>query len=242
MEYNAIHRAYFKRRVNRFTAECVLNDETVLVHVKNTGRGAEILLDGAEVALNYQNAPTRKTKYDLVAVKKNDFWINIDSQLPNKLVAEGFENKTIQLPNLNGEILFLKPEVKYHHSKFDFYGETNQQEKFFIEVKGVTLENHGIAAFPDAPTLRGLKHVAELTEAIAEDYHCFVIFIVELEPVTLATIHTAMQLMLRNAFESAMAAGVDVLAYNCVVTPEKVTLKEAIPFELDYPFIDPNQP
>ncbi|MHC5372646.1 DNA/RNA nuclease SfsA [Enterococcus sp. LJL120] len=240
MEYQNIYLARFVRRVNRFIAECLLEDELVIVHVKNTGRGTELLIADALVAISYQDSPARKTKYDLIAVKKADFWINIDSQLPNKLVAEGLKNGQIHLPQLTGKINLIKPEVKHLHSKFDFYGETAAGEKFFIEVKGVTLENFNVAAFPDAPTLRGLKHVSELTAVLAEGYLSYVIFVVEFQPVKVATIHTAMQPALRDAFAEAIEAGVQVLAYNCQVSPNQVTLKEAIPFDLDFSFIDPN--
>ncbi len=241
MEYKDVILAAFIERVNRFIAHCRLETgELVVVHVKNTGRGKEVLLPGAVVALQHCPAPTRKTSYDLIAVKKKNAWFNIDSQLPNRLAYEGILDGKIILPGLAGEVTLLKREVRFENSKFDLALETTLGEKVFIEVKGMTLENLRIGAFPDAPTLRGKKHVHELADAIKEGYRSYVLFIIQFEEVQLATIHTAMQEELRNEFLQAMADGVQVLAYNCIVEPNTVTVKEAIPFELDYPFIDPN--
>lgn len=241
MNYESIVLAKFIQRMNRFIAHCRLaNGEIVVVHVKNTGRGREILLPEVEVALNYQPSPKRKTAYDLVAVKKGSFWINIDSQLPNKLVLEGLKTGIINLPDLSGELKIIKPEVTYQHSKFDFYVET-LTEKAFVEVKGLTLENHGIGAFPDAPTLRGLKHVDELQLAMLDGYKAYVLFVVQFESIKLATIHQEMQPALQASLHQGLAAGLHVLAYNCQVTPATVTIEKQIPFDLDYTFEDPNQ-
>lgn len=240
MHYPTIVPAYFIKRVNRFIATCRLEDLTeVVVHVKNTGRGKEVLLPGAEVGLSYQPAPTRKTKYDLVSVKKGSFWINIDSQIPNTIVAEGIKEGQILLPELTGAPTLLKREVVYQHSKFDIYVET-PQEKAFVEVKGLTLENLGIGAFPDAPTLRGLKHVHELRQAQREGYRCYVVFLIQFEPVKVATIHKAMQPALWEEIKAAQADGVTILAYNCHVERGAITLLQQIPFAVDQAFQDPN--
>lgn len=243
MKYPSVVTAKFIRRANRFIAYCRLDEtnETVEVHVKNTGRGKEVLLPEASVALNYSPSPKRKTDYDLIAVKKRDFWINIDSQLPNHLVQDGLKTGIIRLPDLSGSLTLIKPETVFQHSKFDFYLETELGEKAFLEVKGMTLENFGIGAFPDAPTLRGLKHVEELKLAIQQGYKAYVLFAVQFEPVKLATIHKEMQPALADALEEGMRSGLHVLAYNSFVAEGTVQLKEEVPFDLTYPFIDPNQ-
>lgn len=241
MKYENTLTARFIIRENRFIAHCRLEDGSeVVVHVKNTGRGKEVLLPEALVALQYCPSPKRKTSYDLLAVKKGAFWINIDSQLPNKLAKEGLQEGKILLPGLRGQLTLLKPEVRFEHSKFDLYFETDEQEHGFIEVKGLTLENHGIGAFPDAPTLRGQKHVRELADAQKAGYHSYVLFIVQFEEIRLATIHTGMQPALLEELKRSEAVGVQVLAYNCRVRPSEVTVKEAVPFEADYAFSDPN--
>lgn len=242
MKYEAIQLATFLERPNRFIARCVLQDGREIVsHVKNTGRGKEVFLPGAQVALNYQASPKRKTDYDLVAIKKGTLWINLDSQIPNALAAEGILSGKIRLPSLAGTITHLKREYTYDRSKFDIYFETDQQEHGFVEVKGVTLENEQVAAFPDAPTLRGLKHVEELRQAQAVGYKNYLLFIVQFDPVRLATINQTMQPALQVAIEKAKEDGVEVLAYNCYVTADRITVKGSVPFILEYLFKDPNQ-
>lgn len=241
MKYENTLTARFIVRENRFIARCRLDDGSeVVVHVKNTGRGKEVLLPNALVVLQYCPSPKRKTSYDLLAVKKGDRWINIDSQLPNKLAVEGLQNGKILLPGVKGSLKLLKPEVTFEHSKFDLYFETVGEEKGFIEVKGMTLENQGIGAFPDAPTLRGQKHVRELADAQRAGYHSYVLFIVQFEKIQMATIHTAMQPSLLEEIKQAEAVGVQVLAYNCRVTPAEVAVEKAVPFDPDFPFVDLN--
>ena len=243
MKYSEIHLAAFTERSNRFIARCRLleSGEEIITHVKNTGRCKELLLPNAVVAVNHQPSDKRKTAYDLVAVKKGEMWINIDSQIPNALAAEGILTGKICLPGLKGSIIYLKREYTFKRSKFDIYFETDQQEKGFVEVKGMTLENQGIGAFPDAPTVRGLKHVEELRVAQALDYHCYVLFVVQFPAIRAATIHRLMQPALYQAAEKAMADGVQILAYNCEVDQESISIKESVPFDLKQEFIDPNQ-
>ncbi|MDT2758365.1 DNA/RNA nuclease SfsA [Enterococcus xiangfangensis] len=243
MNYSAIQLAIFIERTNRFIVHCRLVEtgEVVVTHVKNTGRSKELLLANTLVAVNYQPSLKRKTAYDLVAVKKGEMWVNLDSQIPNPLAAEGILNGTIDLPGLSGNVTYLKREYTFEHSKFDIYFETDQQEKGFVEVKGMTLENHRIGAFPDAPTLRGLKHVEELRLAQKRGYHCYVLFVVQFPIINVATIHRKMQPALYDAIKLAVADGVQVLAYNCEVDQETISIKAAVPFDLKQKFIDPNQ-
>lgn len=241
MEYQDVILATFIERKNRFIAHCELESgEVIIAHVKNTGRGKEVFIPGAVVALQYCPSPKRKTSYDLIAVKKFKQWINIDSQLPNRLAYDGLLDGTIHLPGLSGEIATITREVRYGNSKFDLALMTSTGEKAFVEVKGMTLENEQIGAFPDAPTIRGKKHVHELRAALKEGYHSYLLFIIQFEQVQLATIHTAMQNDLRDEFAQAIEDGVQVLAYNCSVRSNTVTVKQSIPFVLDYAFIDPN--
>jgi len=237
-------------------------NEEVITHVKNTGRGKEVFLPGAVVALSYQPSPKRKTDYDLIAVKKGSFWINIDSQVPNTLVNEALKNGQIVLPGLVGTIQTVKREQRFAHSKFDFLVETDADEQAFVEVKGMTLENKGIGAFPDAPTLRGLKHVTELMAATKAGYRCYILFVVQFEEIKQATIHQEMQpafaenVGARTIFQQnvrqpflitsikiiqAIDQGVQVLAYNCHVTPATIELKSQVTFDLLQAFDDPNK-
>jgi len=241
MKYDHIQLAYFLQRKNRFVASCRLkeNNEVVDVHVKNTGRGKEVLVDGALVALNFSSSTKRKTAYDLIAVKKQNHWYNIDSSAPNEVVFQALLNQTIALPELKGSITLVKREVTYDNSRIDFYFETDQAEKGFIEVKGMTLENENIGAFPDAPTTRGLKHIYELMQAQKQGMHNYVIFVAQFAEIELATIHETMQPELQSAVCRAMKEGVHFLCYASYVSATQLELTKEVPFVLDTPFKDP---
>lgn len=156
MRYNNITRAIFLDRPNRFIANVDIEGHIETVHVKNTGRCKELLIPGCEVWLNAPGTLGRKTKYDLVAVRKNNgVLFNIDSQAPNKVVNEWLQGQNY------GTVV---PEYTYGDSRIDFYM-TRDEEQFLMEVKGCTLEVDGIGYFPDAPTERGVKHLRELTKA-----------------------------------------------------------------------------
>ncbi|GAX06594.1 sugar fermentation stimulation protein [Secundilactobacillus pentosiphilus] len=232
MKYEDIRLATFIERPNRFIAHCQLADETVTVHVKNTGRSKELLVPGTQVALNYQPKKTRKTAYDLVAVnKQGQHWINIDSQLPNQLVKEAQLAGQLQLPDLP-ELSQFKPETVYHDSRLDFWGQTRSRQDLWIEVKGVTLENDGVAAFPDAPTVRAVKHVHELTRAVQAGAIAYLLFVVQLDYARIMTIYRQRAPKLTAAIETAQQAGVHVVALDCQVTPDTVALRRPVPFDL----------
>ena len=158
MKYNNILQGKFISRPNRFIAYIEIDGKVEICHVKNTGRCRELLIPNAQVFVQKSDNPKRKTKFSLIGVIKENRIINMDSQVPNKVVHEW-----ILRGNLFEEIVRIKPEAKYNNSRFDFYIET-KNEKVFIEVKGVTLENEGIVRFPDAPTERGVKHIKELCD------------------------------------------------------------------------------
>lgn len=242
MKYSDIQLAHFIERTNRFVARCRLvgTGEEIVAHVKNTGRSKELLLFQTLVAVNYQPSEKRKTDYDLVAVRKGTMWVNIDSQIPNALSAEGLLAGKISLPGLKGTITYLKREYTFKRSKFDIYFETDRQEKGFVEVKGMTLENQGIGAFPDAPTIRGLKHIEELRVAQKMGYQSYLLFVVQFPIVKTTTLHRVMQPALYEAAKRAVEDGVQIIAYNCEVDEESISIKTKVPFDLKQSFIDPN--
>ncbi|MBO0477408.1 DNA/RNA nuclease SfsA [Vagococcus sp. DIV0080] len=232
-KYEAIEVVTFKERHNRFVATCINQaGEEIVTHVKNTGRCKELLIPGVKVAVNFQDKPTRKTNYDLVSVQKEGAWFNIDSQLPNQLVEEGIKQNKIKFDILKGNIISVKREFTYGDSRFDFLIETDKQEKLLIEVKGMTLENNQVGSFPDAPSTRALKHVTGLEKARREGYLTSVLFVVQFQEITFATINQEMQPDLEEAIRVGMADGLEVLAYNCIVTEETVTIHEKVPFKL----------
>ncbi len=243
MEYSNHHLARFIDRPNRFIAHCALIDtgEVVTVHVKNTGR-TTILQPGVTTALVKSDNPKRKTQYDLVAAKKYDrIWINVDSQAPNVVVKAGLESNYIKLPGIK-YIEKVLPETKFLDSRIDFMGFDDLKRPFFLEVKGVTLANAGIAAFPDAPTTRGLKHVHTLEKAMAEGYLGYLLFVIQMADIKAMTIDRAIYEPLALAIEQAQAKGLNVLAYGCEVTPQTLTLTDPVPFDLYQPFVSDGLP
>lgn len=165
MIYQNIVEAVFINRPNRFIANCLVNNEKQVVHVKNTGRCRELLIEGRQVYLEYFPNTARKTNYDLISVNKDGRLINMDSQVPNKIVYEALKSDT-NILNIDTSLNLIKTEQTYLNSRFDLYAES-VNEKIFIEVKGVTLEDNNIAMFPDAPTSRGVKHIMELIKAVS---------------------------------------------------------------------------
>src|SRR5690625_4113404 len=177
MKYGEIVHGVFVKRLNRFIAEIFVHGEKESVHIKNTGRLKELLQPSTEVLLEYSGNPQRKTKYSLIAVAKDEGWVNIDSQAPNTVAFEALKNGEIKE---FGKVKLAKREVTYGASRFDLYFERDK-EKGFIEVKGVTLEKDGVAMFPDAPTTRGTKHVLELIDALDEGYTATVLYVIQMK-------------------------------------------------------------
>lgn len=228
MQYGNMIEARFLRRVNRFTAFVELNGQEEMVHVKNTGRCKELLLEGTRVFLEEADKEGRKTKYSLISVYKGETLVNMDSQAPNQMAAEALaEGKIAEI----GEVDFLKREVKYETSRFDiFYQKGNK--KGFIEVKGVTLEENGIAKFPDAPTERGAKHLKELIKAKEEGYEAAVLFVIQMQGVKAFQPNEERDRNFTEALREAAAAGVQVLAYDCRVEVGSVIIENKISVKL----------
>lgn len=230
MKYEKIVSARFLSRPNRFVAQVLLNGEEVSVHVKNTGRCRELLVPDTVVYLEdfiYRQGK-RKLLYDLIAVRKGDLLINMDSQAPNKAAKEALENGSIKLPGMS-ELTIIRPEKVYGDSRFDFYIEDKNGEKGFIEVKGVTLENDGIASFPDAPTERGVKHLNELVKAAENGYHSYVLFVIQMSGMKLFTPNDATHMEFGDTLRYAAERGVHILAYECSVSPDSMEITNSVP-------------
>lgn len=218
MKYKNICRATFLRRPNRFIAIVSIDGAEETVHVKNTGRCKELLLPGVTVILEKADNPDRKTGYDLIAVyKENLGWVNIDSQAPNKVVAEWLEKQGYT---------YIRPEYKYGNSRIDFYMEG--EEKYLMEVKGCTLEMEGIGYFPDAPTERGVKHLRELAKANKDGYQAMAAFVIQMEGIREVRPNVATHPEFGQALEEAGAAGVKVLFLCCKVTEDTLEIVECI--------------
>lgn len=228
MEYKNIVKGRFLERPNRFIAKVVIGDDRIeTVHVKNTGRCRELLRKGASVYLEKSDNAKRSTAYDLVAVEKNGRMINMDSQAPNRAVEEW-----LRKGGLFSDVVLVKPEVTYGNSRFDFYMETGE-EKIFMEVKGVTLEEDGVVRFPDAPSDRAVRHVEELAAAAGAGYRVFVMFVIQMEGVKYFTPNRDTHPRFAQALCRAAEEGVEVLAYDCRITSDSMTINRPVPVVLD---------
>ena len=212
----------FVRRINRFTAEVLIDGETELVHVKNTGRLQELLLPEAKVTLQKKLNENRKTAYDLISVYKPKLkWVNIDSLAPNALIKQ-------QLTSMNYDL--VRPEYTYGNSRIDFYMERNG-EKFLTEVKGCTLSDDlhpGIGLFPDAPTERGVKHLHELTKATKEGYRTAIAFVIQMNGIHRVLPNETAQPEFKKALVEAAKAGVQIVCYSCHVEADRVKITGVI--------------
>ena len=218
MRYGEVKRGRFLARPNRFVAHVELEGERVVCHVKNTGRCRELLTSGAAVYLERAENPARKTPYDLIAVEKGDLLINMDAQAPNKVFGEWAAAGRF-LPGLTA----LRPEFTWEDSRFDFRLE-DHLGPCFVEVKGVTLEQDGLALFPDAPTERGVKHLRGLRRAVEQGYRAAVFFVVQMKGPRLFRPNDGTHPAFGQALREAAAAGVGVYAWDCAVTPESLTV------------------
>lgn len=226
MKYKNVVEGVFVSRPNRFIANVIIDGVEQIVHVKNTGRCKELLVKGAKVFLSVSDNPARKTKYDLIAVDKvsenKNILINMDSQIPNDIAYEWVKESPLFSCNANA-----KREVTYGKSRFDLYVEDGKR-KAFIEVKGVTLENNGVASFPDAPTERGIKHLNELVEAKKNGYEAYILFVIQMKGVNYFTPNTERHPQFADALKNAHNNGVNVIAVDCIVKKDEIKIDDYV--------------
>ena len=218
MNYPNMIPGRFLARPNRFIARVEINGKEETVHVKNTGRCRELLQPGAEVWCQESSNPNRRTKFDLITVRKGDRLINMDSQAPNMAAGEWLRSGGL------GEISNLKSECFQGDSRFDFSFE-KEGKLCFLEVKGVTLENDGVCAFPDAPTQRGVKHLKGLTGLAREGYGAYVLFVIQMPDVKYLHPNDITDPAFGEALREAAAAGVQVMAMDCAVTENTMEIR-----------------
>ena len=225
MEYGKMAEGRFLSRPNRFIARVEIDGKEEICHVKNTGRCRELLPEGAQVWCAVADDPNRKTKFDLITVKKGERLINMDSQAPNRAAKEWLGSGGL------GAVTELRPETTHGDSRFDFSFLLDGR-KCFLEVKGVTLEKDGICAFPDAPTTRGVKHLQGLREAAGEGYGAFVLFVIQMKNVKYLHPNDATDPAFGNALREAARAGVQILAVDCTVTENTMTICDPVEVRL----------
>ena len=226
MKYKNTVRGIFKDRPNRFIAHVEIDGEIETVHVKNTGRCRELLVPGVEVILEKSDDPSRKTKYDLICVNKEGRLINMDSQAPNKAAEEW-----VAAGKFFPEKVTVQREKNYGNSRFDLYVESSAR-RAFIEVKGVTLEEKNIVRFPDAPTIRGVKHLEELIKAVSDGYEAYLLLVIQMKGVRYFEPNRETHPEFGETLKAAADAGVHILAYDCAVTEDSMKICDPIPVRL----------
>ncbi|WIV12644.1 DNA/RNA nuclease SfsA [Proteiniborus sp. MB09-C3] len=230
MKYTKTVEGIFLKRPNRFIAQVLIDGKEETVHVKNTGRCRELLIPGVKVILeDCSHNPSRKTRYSLIAVWKGDMLVNMDSQVPNAVVFEALrEGKVKVIENIS----YLKREVTFGNSRYDIYYESKNQ-KGFIEVKGVTLENNHISMFPDAPTERGAKHVLEMIEAVKEGYRGALFFLIQMKGPNVFRLNWQMDKVFSEAVKLASENGVEIFAYDSIVSENGIIIDKPVKIDLN---------
>ena len=218
MHYDNMTPGIFLARPNRFIAHVQIGGQMEIVHVKNTGRCRELLVPGCTVYCQRSDNPSRKTKFDLIAVQKGDRLINMDSQAPNKAAGEWLAAGGL------GEISELRAEVKHGDSRYDF-SFVKDGKRCFLEVQGCTLEDDGVCAFPDAPTERGAKHIRGLIRAVEEGFVGYILFVIQMSDVKYIRPHDETDPEFGRALREAAESGVSVLAMDCAVTPDTMQIR-----------------
>lgn len=226
MRYQHVVEGTFLSRPNRFIAHIAINGKEEICHVKNTGRCRELLIPGCRVWCEQSANPSRKTAYDLIAVQKGSKLINMDSQAPNTAAKHWLQSGGL------GHIENLRAETVHEDSRFDF-SFLKDGKLCFLEVKGVTLEEDGVCAFPDAPTARGVKHLQGLTRAVQQGYGGYVLFVIQMEQADYLLPNDATDPAFASTLRSAAKMGVQLIAMNCKVTPNSMGIHTCIPVKLD---------
>jgi len=228
MKYDRVIQGTFIDRPNRFIANVRIKgegdvpDPVVRCHVKNTGRCRELLVPGAEAYLSVSDNPSRSTRYDLIAVRKGNRLINMDSQIPNDVAEEDLR----RIPFFSS-VETITREYRYGNSRIDLMASEGER-RYLIEVKGVTLENDGVVSFPDAPTERGAKHVRELIGSIKDGYVPCLLFVIQMDDIKYFEPARSIDPAFSDALKEAKEAGVNILAYSCDVTPDSMSLRDPV--------------
>ena len=226
MKYENMVRGRFIKRPNRFIAHIEIDGKEEICHVKNTGRCRELLIPGATVWCQKFDNPSRKTKFDLICVKKGDLLINMDSQAPNIAAKEWLQAGGL------GDIQELKSEFTHGDSRFDF-SFLKDGKRCFLEVKGVTLEHDGVCAFPDAPTERGVKHLQSLTQAVQDGFGAYVLFVIQMADMKYLHPNDATDPAFGAALRRAADNGVTILAMDCAVTEDSMSIRLPLLIKLE---------
>lgn len=228
MKYDNIIQGKFLERPNRFIAYVEIDGKKQVCHVKNTGRCKELLIPDKSIVYVQDHGTDikRKTRYSLIAVKKNEYLINMDSQAPNKVVYEWLSRGGFM-----ADVTNIRMEYKYGNSRIDAFFKRGDKS-CLMEVKGVTLEDNGVVRFPDAPTERGLKHIYELMAAVKDGYEAYIMFVVQMKGVKYFEPNDATHKEFGEALRKAQKAGVNIIAADCNVEPDALSIADYVKVKL----------
>lgn len=224
--------ARFLRRDNRFRATVAFGEQAVAVHVPNSGRLGELLIPGQIVFVAPRDAPGRRTSYDLLLARCSDVLVSVDARLPSHLFAEACLAGL--LPEFSGYAQ-VAAEVRRGDSRLDFLLQADDQ-RCWVETKSCTLVEDGVALFPDAPTLRGQRHLYELAKAATAGDRAAVVFIVQRPDAVAFAPHPYADPEFTKWLRAAARAGVEIHAYRCQVDEEHIVLET--PLEVRLPAED----
>jgi len=220
--------ARFLRRENRFACLVELKASKERVYLPNSGRLNSLLFPGQTVFLAERSSSSRRTRYDLVMTLLNGKLVSVDARVPGELVYQALCQRGLRQ---FGEYSSVQREVAFGGSRLDFLL-SNHIPQCFLEVKSVTLVQEGRAFFPDAPTLRGRRHLKSLTWAKKEGYEAAIVFVIQREDAASFSPNDAVDAEFGHTLRAAQLQGVDVYAYRCKVSPREIELAEQVPIHL----------
>jgi sugar fermentation stimulation protein A len=214
----------FIERPNRFLSLVRLGDREEYAHLPNPGRIRELLLPGVTVILKKEYNPNRKTRYTLIMTYKDGIPVSLNTTLPNALAAEAIEKGKMEEFK---DHRILRREAQYKNSRFDLL--LSKDDEFcFLEVKSVTLVKDKLAMFPDAPTIRGTRHINHLMEAMDEGYGASILFVVQRSDAEIFTTNDAVDPKFADALRVAYEYGVNIHAYKCKVSTREIHIDRRI--------------
>ena len=218
------------KRYKRFFVDVKIKDKTITAHCPNTGSMMGLLTKGNRVWLSKSDDPKRKLNYTLQIIEVKNSKIGINTHLTNKIVLSALQSEYIDIFKNTEKI---QREIKFgENTRFDFLIIKNNR-KFFIEVKNVTLSRKkGLAEFPDAVTLRGLKHIKELLKAKSQGYEVFLLFIVQRNDCNKFEIAEDIDPEYCKLLKKAVKKKLNILCYDCKITSKGIKLNRKIKFKI----------
>lgn len=218
------------KRYKRFLADIDLGGKTIVAHVPNTGSMTSCWDPHWKCAVSVSNNPNRKMPHTLELTHNGESWIGVNTANANKLVKQWLQENL--LPAFAGYQTII-PEKKIADSRIDFYLENHPKlPPCYIEVKSVTLKLEGLAQFPDAVTERGQKHLKELIELKKSGLRAVMLFVIQREDVSIMRPASSIDPEYGRLLALAHKSGVEILAYQCKIDLEGITLGKSIPVEL----------